>query len=208
MIREEHKELLKIFSTPVFITQFNSIDMKNINDVLNRLRKSGLGEERKYGWKSPFDLMNLPDLDDLTKQLLIESNNALDNYGVQRDSIEINNMWAQISSDQDYHEYHSHPNSFFSGILYLNNPEGSADTILHNTALENNFLQFPIKEYTDINSESWHITPKTGKLIIFPSWVPHSVRRSDLKVDDERTTLSFTIMIRGENKNNSVALKI
>tara|TARA_R100000306_G_C4302990_1_gene106106 strand:+ start:460 stop:663 length:204 start_codon:yes stop_codon:yes gene_type:complete len=49
------------------------------------------------------------------------------------------------------------------------------------------------REFNQINSGRYHITPKSSNLITFPAWVPHYVEEN--KSDEDRIGLAFNFNI-------------
>ena len=56
------------------------------------------------------------------------------------------------------------------------------------------------------NSSSWTITPKNGTMVMFPSSVMHYVQPNE--IIDERVSVAFNVIVRGEFGNPTSFLKI
>ena len=188
-----NKSVDLIFPTPLYSSWIDSPD--DLNKYISMIyadRDAGKGESnnRKHHWKSDDDYQNNPDWKDLCDLIKSEVNDAMDHYGVIRDDITINNMWAQIASHNNNHDIHGHPNSYFSGILYLQTPLMCGQTHFHRSIEQG--IQPPLNT-TDWNCGRWVINPEKGKLIIFPSWLLHSVLQG-YEHEEDRITLAFTVM--------------
>jgi len=89
---------------------------------------------------------------------------------------------------------HRHQNSILSGTYYVNADQNSAGLNFHK---DNDMFEKYIKweqedEYTQNNKYAWqsvNIEVETGVLIIFPSWLKHSVNGNTQK--DVRCSLAF-----------------
>jgi len=118
----------------------------------------------------------------------------------------ITNAWVNKNVFNTKHHYHTHPNSIVSGIFYLTDSSSSTMfynrhnpwTRIHDEGFlsicdsEENNLQRSIKD--NVNSEK-------GKLILFPSSIPHTVPIN--KERFTRYTISFNSFINGTiNKVN------
>ena len=206
-----NKEVITAFATPIYLSYIENPNFcKTYIEVLKKQREDGEGDKRPSSWKSEHNLMDYDEFKDLSKSIVDETQNVLDNYGMIRDSVEINNMWAQLSDENDYHPYHTHPNSFFSGLLYLNAPKGCSPTTFFNKELMYSDFIMPVSHYNSFNKTTYQVYPEVGKLIFFPSGLPHMVERplnADYK-GEERATIAFTIMVRGENKFPPYSVKL
>ena len=83
--------------------------------------------------------------------------------------------WANINRRGDYNNTHTHPSSTWSGVYYVDNGESTPateGTAIHlsdpNPARINAF--FP-----DLPIGHFRFRPQPGLMILFPSYVPHTV---------------------------------
>jgi uncharacterized protein (TIGR02466 family) len=185
-----------IFPTPLYVSYIEG-DLSKYIELLYRDRDSGEGKDgyRKHHWKSHDDYAERPEWKELSDIILNEVNEAMDDYGLIRDEMFINNMWAQIANHNNNHDIHTHPNSYWSGILYLQTPFLCGQTIFHRDMGEMGLMQ-PELHSNDWNNGRWIITPEAGKMILFPSWLPHSVPQGHETSEGDRITISFTVMPR------------
>ena len=103
----------------------------------------------------------------------------------------------------DGHHIHNHPNSFISGVFYVRvNPD--VDYIVFSRPNQQ-FFQFPIKEYNTFNSYQWSVGVSEGQLLLFPSTLIHEVKppkvsnmiSSDDDAYADRISLSFNVFPTG-----------
>ena len=192
--------MVGLFTTPVFLS---SIDETIIDDVLKnilKLKESEPGVQRIGNWVTDDNLHKLPEFKDLSDVLLIESKRALDEMTILRDSHYISCMWANVAPVGTAHSEHIHSNSIFSGVLYLQVPDGCGPTLFSDPRPAANILR---PDYGDPSpyflGARWGQIPKKGNLIIFPGWLPHSVEAVERQDDaPDRVTLSFNIMIKSK----------
>ena len=109
-------------------------------------------------------------------------------------SIEITQSWINYNEPEHYHHKHSHPNSYFSGVFYVK-ADSENDKIYFYKEDFQKMLYFYPKSFNLHNSDTWWLPASTGKLILFPSWLQHSVEAFDAK--DSRISLSFNTFPRG-----------
>lgn len=100
--------------------------------------------------------------------------------------LRITQSWLNFSEQGQFHHKHAHPNSFVSGVFYINtNPD---DRIyFYKEGYEQ--IKFPPKDWNVYNSESWWFEAIKGQLILFPSSLQHMV--PNVQGEDVRISLSF-----------------
>ena len=129
------------------------------------------------------------------KRYLVE----IEGVDIDLAGLKISQCWLNKTGPDEYHHKHSHPNSYLSGVLYINClPQ---DFIIFENRLEGmyNNTKFPKKEMTEWNTNATAIDIEKGDLVIFPSWVPHYVNRNETK-DIDRISLSFNTIPTGKMK--------
>ena len=105
--------------------------------------------------------------------------------------------------NSDGHHIHNHPNSFISGVFYVR-VKPDVDYIVFSRPNQQ-FFQFPIKEYNTFNSYQWSVGVSEGQLLLFPSTLIHEVKppkvsnmiSSDDDAYADRISLSFNVFPTG-----------
>jgi uncharacterized protein (TIGR02466 family) len=102
---------------------------------------------------------------------------------------EITGCWATVLARGASHKLHSHPNNFLSGVYYLRTREG-ADTInFHDPRRQTSVIRPPVVELTGENTDQVVVKVRDGTLLMFPSYLEHSV---DVNTSNEdRVSVSF-----------------
>jgi uncharacterized protein (TIGR02466 family) len=102
-------------------------------------------------------------------------------------NLRITQSWLNYTKKDQFHHRHSHPNSFLSGVFYVNANKETDKIFFY----DNRYYQIsmPGAESTPVNSKSWWFPIETGDLIIFPSSLEHSVET--LTTDTVRASLAF-----------------
>lgn len=100
--------------------------------------------------------------------------------------LKITQSWANYSEPGQFHHKHAHPNSFISGVFYVQtNP---LDKIyFYREGYQQ--IKFPTDNWNLWNSESWWYEAITGRLILFPSSLTHMV--PTVEGDQTRISISF-----------------
>lgn len=98
--------------------------------------------------------------------------------------LNITQSWFNYSKPGQYHHKHYHPNSLVSGVLYLNT--NLNDKIhFHRAGVQQ--IKFDPLNWNIYNSDSWWLEAVTGRLILFPSCLEHSVPQ----VEGSQTRISM-----------------
>ena len=104
--------------------------------------------------------------------------NILDNH-----KLFLSNSWAQIYKKNQKHIKHTHANSAYSGIIYVDGDKNSGQTIFYHP-LRDRLLEYDIN-FIEIFKPEF----KINKFILFPSYIVHEVLEE--KEDSNRTIISF-----------------
>lgn len=115
--------------------------------------------------------------------------------------LQISQAWSNIGNHNWIDEPHIHPDSFFSGTLYLTDCSKTGDRlnkgelVFVNPNVTNRLKQSAhiIQHPNIFNSDSVVIDPEVNKLVIFPSWIMHYVRQN--RTDTERISIAFDTVI-------------
>ena len=179
----------------IFPTVVNEFTYKASDELINVIKNESLNvtELGYFNISKDINLQNRKEYKDLADKILHSTKDVCDMYGYTFSSMEITNMWLNLSKDQSYHSPHTHSNNNFSGVWY---------------PLE--FTDIPIV-FIDPRSQTDMWSPKKGvpnelsatqiafsnkkdSGFIFPSWLKHYVPSSK----SSRMSLSWNVLIRGE----------
>jgi hypothetical protein len=104
-------------------------------------------------------------------------------------AVRLKNTWISYQYHHSKLKKHTHPGGSISGVLYLRADENSSPIYFYNPN--------PFASFTTINDvenpftrEHVKVQPKTGDLLIFPSWLAHG-SDVDENMSKERIILSF-----------------
>ena len=103
--------------------------------------------------------------------------------------------WLNYTGPHDFHHRHTHPNSYVSGVFYIN-ADRNVDYLnfyKKEPVIDLNFTQRNV-----FNSTVWRYPVNTGDVVLFPSYLEHGVEQVD-KEDDAvtRISLSFNVFLQG-----------
>jgi hypothetical protein len=86
----------------------------------------------------------------------------------------VTSVWTIKQTSGDYQEMHSHPGGNLSGNIYISAPE-----LLDTAKPSDSQIQFRMPQTKDIGkfimNDTWRYSPAPGTVILFPSYLPHTV---------------------------------
>jgi hypothetical protein len=109
----------------------------------------------------------------------------------------VTSIWTIRQEQGHYQEMHSHPNGNISGNIYITVPDlndgsnASDSQILFRMPQSKDVTKF-------IMNDTWKFTPKSGTVILFPSYLPHTVY--PWEGSGYRTALAFDAMLRPKDE--------
>ena len=104
----------------------------------------------------------------------------------------ITQSWLNFTKHKGYHHLHNHPNSFISGVLYINSDINKDKIQFYRT----DYIQLQVESLSnDIYYNSYTLPVNTGKLILFPSSTMHQVPKTTN--EKTRISLAFNTFIKG-----------
>lgn len=86
----------------------------------------------------------------------------------------IDTSWVATYDKECYVPEHTHPNAHVSLVFYAAAEEDTGQIIFKNPALP--IYQQMAERSAQMWHDTWEIPPKTGRMIIFPSFMPHRTR--------------------------------
>ena len=107
------------------------------------------------------------------------------------ENINISSSWIVSQYKGEYNPWHQH-SGHLSGVIYLKLPKDMMD--FYAKEEQDHYpvggtIQFMFGEKQTLRSDTLTFRPEVGKILIFPSWLKHSVFPFD--VDGERRSMSF-----------------
>ena len=91
--------------------------------------------------------------------------------------------WFIMNARGNYNEAHSHGNTSLTAVFYVAAPENCGDLVLMRT--DGGLYNGVIRKTTHT------VTPKAGRLVLFPAHLVHYVQPSE--TDEERISMAFNI---------------
>ena len=108
-------------------------------------------------------------------------------------SVKIKNMWAIINEQGAWNQKHHHSNSDLSAAYYVSAHDNCGDIVFYDprpAPVHNHPIsKSPNKLNATVNS----IKPEPGMLVLFPSYLEHSVNPN--KSNKKRIVISFNLSL-------------
>ena len=140
-------------------------------------------------------VLNDKPFNNIKKQLLNHITKYFDEVISTSDKIVpyITQSWLNYTKENEYHHSHAHPNSFVSGVLYINANKENDKIIFEKNKYQ--AIDLTKKDFNLYNSDTWFFPVHTGDLIMFPSDTQHKVEYK--RGNNIRTSIAFNIYIKG-----------
>lgn len=192
----DESNVFSLFPTLVWKVELPSDVFERINravraslDEMNpRLAELAPGD----GWQTAHQLHTLDEFRELVSCIMRLARTVLKFLKVGYDEIELTGCWANVAASGASHAMHSHPNNFLSGVYYVQTGPG-ADTInFHDPRPQAGVVRPPVTELTGQNTDQVVVNVTNGTLLMFPSYLPHSVSPSGS--GKQRISVSFNLM--------------
>lgn len=196
-------EIFPLFSVPLYKSQLE-IDLTSIKKELEFLEYFEFSSGNGHCTVEK-NILNLPIFNEIKTNIQENIHHFLfDILKMEKCEYYFSNSWINLHKPKNYSQKHLHQNSFYSGIYYLNVPEGDCGNITFHHPQEISTyktctLSPKIVEYNVFNSKEWFFSPQENTLLLFPSHLSHSVSKNNTSQD--RHCLAFNIFLRGSFGN-------
>lgn len=192
----ETSDAITMFPSLVWKIQLRAATHEPMNArllaLLAEMRAAAPPPDAGQGWQSDHALHEREALSDLVACILKAGRGVLRALRIAEDELVITGCWANVLGPGAAHRMHSHPNNFLSGVYYLRTQAG-ADTInFHDPRPQARVIRPPVTELTSANTDQVVVKVANGTLLLFPSFLEHSVDANQSK--GERVSISFNLM--------------
>ena len=152
-----------------------------------------------FNQKSADDMVLDPRLQEFYKYVINEARLYMNAMNTDSSKYKFNfpfSFFAKVGAGSQ-HELHSHPGSVVSGVFYIRATENSPPIIFKDPRSYYKYIHYTtiFEDERDPKNYSlfpeYVVKPKSGMLLLFPSWLEHEVPLSNS--EDERMTLVFNL---------------
>ena len=213
---------ISLFPTPVF--QYKLKDLSVCRKTVKLVEKSISDYPKQWtdyqDTSSKFIHNTLTSSDDLHLDpqfnFLLETLNpiiqlTIDTLNISTTGFNMLNMWSNINGIGGYLASHTHPNSFLSGVFYLQTPGENKGKIFFEDPKETKSMwQFDSHQgkTSMFQYRSWEFEPDVGDLFLFPSWLRHGTCQGKWKNNEYRMSLSFNILPKFKCTTNTMTYNL
>jgi len=199
----EASEVIPMFPTLVWKIQLQAALHEtmdaNILAVLESIRGELPKLESGEGWQSAPTLHTREEFAQLVACVNKAVTGILRFLKIGYDAFEITACWANVLARGAAHRIHSHPNNYLSGVYYVRTHRGTDTINFHDPRNQTSVIRAPVVELTAENTDQVVIRVKNGTLLLFPSYLQHSVDANTSA--DERISISFNVMFSSFTEN-------
>ncbi len=149
----------------------------------------------KGTWQSAGDLHRRPGFETLAQAAMAAGQGVVGFLQWKCEGLEITNLWANINFEAYAHHQHNHPNNHLSGVYYAKAAPGAGDIIFYDPRPQAHLMEPAVVAYTPPTVAMHRFKPEEGLLLLFPSWLEHSVDPN--LSGQERVSLAFNFTLRG-----------
>jgi|TARA_R100001463_G_C3517454_1_gene220519 uncharacterized protein (TIGR02466 family) len=193
-------DITGIFPTPIYLSSIKRKLTKSELLFVNKAKLKSHDNEGNITSDENYLLEKKP-FNNLKKEIFERVEDYFERVLQTTKDIEpfITQSWLNFTTKNQFHHKHKHPNSFLSGVFYVNSNE-DFDTIKF--FKESYQMITPsYNEWNLYNSESWYFKVKTSDLILFPSYLSHMVEVKE--GNNTRISLAFNVFVKGKIGSNS-----
>jgi len=194
-------EINLIFSTPIWTSHLNEYQdvNKRMEEYIKKqmvLDSKGKKASNINGWHS--ENFNLKDEEVVffINTISVKIQKAMEDMGwdLKKNKIEIPNIWSIINKRGSSNAMHIHSNSYISAAYYVKAPEKCGDIVFYDPRQSRLVRKPKISKLNNLNGEEVNIKPTDGLLVLFPSYLYHSVNEN--LSNEERIVISFNVDLK------------
>ena len=196
------------FPTPIYVTKLHDADTLNhqlLKDIRAEQVKDQKGIQRSNftnlgGWHSHNNLHKSKTFASIANRVKEAGRKISADCGYDPNwELRIGTMWSIANSKGSFNRSHIHPGCLWSGVYYVQAPKNSGKIEFTEPRTQHMMTQAKFDPNNKRPRHCWtkvRFEPQPGKLIIFPSWLYHSVEPNLAEEEGEasdRIIISFNL---------------
>ena len=190
---------MSIYSTPLWQSEYPEFEeykesfLSSVKEFKEQNPTIETPRSNINGYQSSSSLQGVEELSPLFEYICQMGFKACADLNFIDCDIALTEAWLNVNdSRQCMNSEHIH-GEVFSGVFYLQTPEGSGKLSLVNPGINRMWAGCElVSQKNQFTGQSIRIEPVEGNIILFPSYIPHSVETNDH--DQERISISFNII--------------
>ena len=192
----QNSDVLTLFPTLVwkiqFLPEFAETQNLKVIDVLKKINPDITDFKETASWQSQQSLHQETELDQLMLCINNTAQKVLRFLNIGATDIEVTGCWANVYGVGAFHRMHNHPNNYLSGVYYVRVPTGANTINFHDPRSQASVIRPPVTQLTGQNTDQVVVEVSEGTLLLFPSYLMHSVDANDSS--EPRISISFNFM--------------
>lgn len=197
-----------LFATPVWGFDLPEDQAGPINarllDLLERWFTPRPALKPGETWQTTHDLHEREEFAPLLPFVQVAVDSVLEAMAVRDRAWLITGCWANINPAGGFHPPHIHPNNLISAAYYLKIPREADAIVFHDPRPQAQLLKPVSTRAVPETQAEIQIEAKPGRMVLFPSWLRHSVRPN--YGNEERVSISFNVMLDDYAATNSAPM--
>ena len=190
---------MPIYSVPLWQSEYpefeehKEIFLKTVKEYKEQNPSKETPKSNITGYQSPDTLHHVPELRPLFEYICQMCFKACADLDFVDCDIALTTAWLNVNdSRQCMNSEHVH-GDVFSGVFYIQAPEGSGKLSIINPGINRMWQGCSLaSQKNQFTGESIRIEPVEGNIILFASYIPHSVETNNH--DEERISISFNLI--------------
>jgi len=198
MMNNRKTNIKNIFSTPIWtsiLPNFEEINIKmysyienlRLNNPEGKIKSNLIGwHSQNFNMKDENCIFFLNNISPLINEALIDMG-----WDLEKNKLKVSGMWSIINPTNASNARHIHSNNFISAAYYVKAPKNCGDIVFYDPRSANVIQSPVIKTNNELNATVFNVTPQEGLLVLFPSYLHHSVNMN--RANEDRIVISFNI---------------
>lgn len=143
-------------------------------------------------------------LTELRAEILAQAAKFIEHMGLNLETKNLKvDSWINFFYPNQTEHQHNHYGNFISGVYYVTGNEKSGafrffDPAVQKTMWRGQYLSNSAQSIVNLTSGQY--LPEGGKMILFPSWLEHSVLKNTS--DEPRISIAFNINLKNQNEKD------
>ena len=196
---EKTMNLMPIYSVPLWQSEYpefekhKEIFLTTVKEYKEQNPTRETPRSNIAGYQSPSTLQGVEELCPLFEYICQMGFKAVADLDFVDCDIALTEAWLNINdSRQCMNSEHVH-GEVFSGVFYLSAPDESGKLVIQNPAINKMWKGCSLtSQKNQFTGDSIRIEPVEGNIILFPSYISHSVETNNH--DEERISISFNLI--------------
>ncbi len=190
----EKQEAQELFPTPLWVVDLKAAEAAPFNAKLKAEIEKIISPRPKLqpgaNWQTPQDLHTRPAFADFVRLVEVAARGVARFMQLDQYPMVITGCWANVNPPGAYHPTHNHPNNFLSGVYYVDVPSVGSCLALQDPRPA--MIMPKPKQYTRLTVNAADVASKSGRIVLFPSWLRHNVPANN--GDTDRISIAFNLM--------------